>query len=191
MHTIWPFPDYAPDYIRPFPTILRYGELLGPLDWSHFPERNLVRNWGQSSIPYAALIVTELIRLNAPYTSMSAAQRCLLEHPGFIPLLGFPLPFDPAEPLGFNPRASLPTRPHLNYMLRTMPQSAAQFLLADSVQLILAELLSRQVASPDCISLDTKHILAWVKENNPKAYVADRFNKNKQPLNPSREFVIL
>jgi hypothetical protein len=29
--------------------------------------------------------------------------------------------------------------------------------------------------------LDTKHIVAWVKENNPKAYVSDRYNKEKQP----------
>jgi hypothetical protein len=28
---------------------------------------------------------------------------------------------------------------------------------------------------------DTKHILAWVKENNPKQYVEDRYNKTKQP----------
>lgn len=33
----------------------------------------------------------------------------------------------------------------------------------------------------DCISVDTKHILAWVKENNPKAYVDNRFNKTQQP----------
>jgi hypothetical protein len=32
-----------------------------------------------------------------------------------------------------------------------------------------------------CISLDTKHIIAWVKENNPKAYVEDRYDKTKQP----------
>jgi hypothetical protein len=37
------------------------------------------------------------------------------------------------------------------------------------------------VFTGDCISLDTKHILAWVKENNPKAYVPERFNKHKQP----------
>jgi hypothetical protein len=29
--------------------------------------------------------------------------------------------------------------------------------------------------------MDTKHILAWVKENNPKAYIKDRYDKTKQP----------
>lgn len=31
------------------------------------------------------------------------------------------------------------------------------------------------------MALDTKHILAWVKENNPKQYVAERYDKTKQP----------
>jgi len=56
-----------------------------------------------------------------------------------------------------------------------------QFLLADSARLIRAELAAQGIETGDCISLDTKHILAWVKENNPKAYVDDRFDKTKQP----------
>ena len=59
--------------------------------------------------------------------------------------------------------------------------AALQFLLADSVRLILAELQAQHAPPIDCVSLDTKHILAWVTENNPKTYVADRFNKHKQP----------
>ena len=31
------------------------------------------------------------------------------------------------------------------------------------------------------ISLDTKHILAWVKENNPRCFVEERFDKTRQP----------
>jgi hypothetical protein len=62
-----------------------------------------------------------------------------------------------------------------------MPNSALQFLLADSVNLIRAELEALHSPPVECISLDTKHILAWVKQNNPKAYVADRYNKERQP----------
>ena len=43
------------------------------------------------------------------------------------------------------------------------------------------ELARRTVAWGDVISLDTKHIIAFVQENNPKAYVASRFNKDQQP----------
>ena len=66
-------------------------------------------------------------------------------------------------------------------MLREIPNEVLQFLLADSVRLIGLELAGRGIRWGDCISLDTKHILAWVKENNPKAYVSQRYNKANQP----------
>ncbi len=181
LHTLWQSPDHLPPWVITAPTIMRCWELLSPLDWTHFPERNLSRNWGHLTIPYTALAAAELIRLNEGLPSMGHLQRYLIEHPGFIWLLGFPLQLDPAEALGFNPPASLPTRQHLNQLLRQMPKASLQFLLADSVRLILAELQVQQAPAIDCVSLDTKHILAWVKENNPKAYVPDRFNKEHQP----------
>jgi hypothetical protein len=156
-------------------------ELFGPLDWDGFPERNLQRNWGQPTLPYAALVAAELIRLNEGLSSTKKLRRFLKEHSGFIWLLGFSLVPAPNHPLGFNPQASLPTQRHLNRLVRRLPNALLQFLLADSVRLILTELQIQQAPAIDCVSLDTKHILAWVKENNPKAYVTERFNKRKQP----------
>lgn len=181
LHTLWQFPETLPISIQDSPTIRRCLELLAPLDWRQLPERNLMRNWGQATVPYAALIAAELIRLNEHLPSMTALHRYLLEHAGFISLLGFPLVLEPNSALGFNPLASLPSARHLTYLLRQMPPVTVQFLLADSVRLILAELEAQQLLPIACVSLDTKHILAWVKENNPKAYVADRYNKAKQP----------
>ncbi|MGH8246093.1 MAG: hypothetical protein ACREUU_06650, partial [Gammaproteobacteria bacterium] len=181
LHTLWQFPEHLPECVTSSPTVMRCFEWLAPLDWAHFPERNLHRNWGQFQTPYAALAAAELIRLNENLPSMNALHRFLIEHPGFISLLGFPLSLAPEMPLGFNPLASLPDERHFTRLLRHMPNSAVQFLLADSVRLILAELRAQHLPDVDCISLDTKHILAWVKENNPKAYVPDRFNKDKQP----------
>ena len=182
LHTLWQYPEHLPACVTASPSILRCFELLAPLDWGHFPERNLQRNWGQFTIPYAALAAAELIRLNEALPSMKRLRRYLIEHPGFIWLLGFPVQPEAATSLGFNPPASLPTQRHLTHLLRQLPNGALQFLLADSVRLILAELQARQAPPVDCISLDTKHILAWVKENNPKDYVPDRFNKDKHPL---------
>lgn len=181
LHTLWQLQDWLPVCVKDSPTIMRCWELLASLDWGHFPERNLQRNWGQVSIPYAALAAAELIRLNEAIPSMGVLHRFLIEHPGFIWLFGFPLKPAPETSLGFNPRASLPTARHLTYLLRLMPKAALQFLLADSVRVICAELAARHVPDLECVSLDTKHILAWVKENNPKAYVANRYDKNKQP----------
>jgi hypothetical protein len=173
--------DYLPECVTTSPTIMRCLELLAPLDWAHFPERDLQRNWGQVTIPYAAFVAAELIRLHEALPSMGHLRRYLIEHPGFIWLLGFPVQPDPATVLGFNPQASLPTARHLTHLLRQIPNDVLQFLLADSVRLILTELQRQHAPTIECISLDTKHIVAWVKENNPKTYVADRFNKSKQP----------
>jgi hypothetical protein len=181
LQTLWQTPEYLPTWVTTSPTIMRCFELLSPLDWPHFPERNLQRDWGQVTIPYAALVAAELIRLNEGLPSMGHLWRFLLEHPGFIWLLGFPVQSSPDSPLGFNAQASLPSERHFTRLLRKMPNSVAQFLLTHSVQLIVAELAAQQLPPVDCISVDTKHILAWVKENNPKVYVPDRFNKHRQP----------
>ena len=182
LHTIAALPQFLPPSVSTSPTIMRCLELLSPLDWAHFPERNLQLHRRYRAIPYAALIATELIRLNEAIPSMERLRRFLCEHPGFILLLGFPLALTPDTDLGFNPRASVPTARHLTDMLRTVPNTMLQFLLADSVRLIRAELVRLNAPSIDCVSLDTKHILAWVKENNLKDFVPDRFNKLRQPF---------
>ncbi len=180
-HTLWQHPEHLPRCVTASPTIMRCLELLSPLDWAHFPERTVQRNWGRTTIPYVALIAAEVVRLNEGLPSMNHLRRFLVEHSGFTGLLGFPVSPAPETPLGFNPQTSLPTYRHFTRMLRTLPNSALQYLLADSVRLILDELQAQPIPALDCISLDTKHILAWVKENNPKAYVPDRFNKDQHP----------
>jgi hypothetical protein len=170
-----------PGFVANCPTSLRLLELLGPLHWGAFPERNLQRNWGQITIPYRALAAAELIKLNEGLASFGQLKTFLIEHPGLVWLLGFPLQPAPNHLLGFNARASLPTQRHFTKMLHQLPNPSLQFLLANIVQLILDELKARHASPVTCISLDTKHILAWVKENNPKAYVPERFNKFSQP----------
>jgi hypothetical protein len=160
---------------------MRILDLLGPLAWEQFPERNLDRFWGQTTIPHVAFSAACLIKLEENLVSMGALRRYLVEHPAFIWLLGFPLGSSAKHPCGFDPSASLPTQRHLTQMARDIPNSSLQFLLDQSVALLLAEFAALGLSVGDCISLDTKHIIAWVKENNPKAYVADRFNKHKQP----------
>ena len=101
LHTLWQYPEHLPGCVTASPTIMRCFELLSPLDWAHFPERNLQRNWGQTTIPYAALAAAELIRLNEALPSMGHLRRYLIEHPGFIWLLGFPVQLDPAQVCGY------------------------------------------------------------------------------------------
>lgn len=181
LHTFWQHPERRPAFVRDCAPAQRLLDLVGPLDWERVPERNLTRDWGQATIPQTALIAALLLGLNDGRRSMSALQTYLMDHPALIWLLGFPLQPAPNHPLGFNAPASLPTARHLTHLQRLLPNAALQCLLTDSVRLIRAELLGLGVPPPECVSLDTKHILAWVKENNPKAYVPDRFNKARQP----------
>lgn len=179
LHTLAMHPATLPAHVRNAPVALRYLDLLGPLAWDHFPERNLA--WQPWPVPYRALVGACLIRLDQHISSTGRLRQFLLDNPALIWLLGFPLHLTPGRTPGFAPQDSLPTARHLTRMLRQLPNSACQFLLADSVRLLQVALAAHGVRLGDCISGDTKHILAWVKENNPKTYVADRFDKTQQP----------
>ncbi len=111
---------------------------------------------------------------------MGHLRRYLLEHPPLVWLLGFPLAPDPTAPHGFDVAGSLPARRQFGRVLRELDNAAAQFLLDGTVQLLRQE-LPADINFGDVIALDTKHIIAWVKENNPKAYVSERYDKTKQP----------
>jgi len=181
LHTAMLQPECLPQFVRECPSAMRILDLIGSITWDQFPERNLIRDWGRTTIPYATFSAACLLKLNEGLVSMDGLRQYLVEHPAFIWLLGFPLVISSKFSCGFDPSASLPTQRHLTRMLRNIPNQVSQFLLAESIRLIRQELSKSNIFTGDCISLDTKHIIAWVKENNPKAYVSERFNKHKQP----------
>lgn len=181
LHSAFLRPDKLPAFVHDCPSAMRILNLLGPIAWDQFPERNLDRFWGQTTIPYATFSAACLIKLNEHLVSMGGLRRYLIEHPAFIWLLGFPLVPSSKYGFGFDPNASLPTQRHLTQMTRDLSNLSLQFILDQSIALLLAEFSAMGLSVGDCISLDTKHIIAWVKENNPKAYVQERYNKFKQP----------
>ena len=153
LHTLWLHPERLPIYAAETPVVKRTLDLLGPLDWKHFPERNLARRWCHPAVSYAAFAGAMLVKLNEGQESMGDLRQYLVEHPGLIPLLGFRAVRSRVHACGFDPDASLPTQRHLTRMLRETPNSALQFLLADSVRLIREELRQHQVEVGECISL--------------------------------------
>lgn len=132
-------------------------------------------------MPYAPFVAACLVKLDQRLPHMSNLRQFLVDHPALVWLLGFPHTPSSWSAGSFDADASLPTHRHFTHMLRRMPNAALQFLLDSSVALLQAELIDRGHILGTCVTLDTKHILAWVKENNPKAYVSDRFDKDKQP----------
>jgi hypothetical protein len=173
--------DRLPRFVRESAVAMRYLRLLSPLAWHRFPERNLLRNWGQPAVPYAPFAAACLVKLDQGIDYLSKLREYLVEHPALTWVLGFPLEPSRRYSWGFDVDASLPTYRHLTRMLRTMPNTCLQFLLDETVYLIRGELRKKAPDFGQCISLDTKHIVAFVKENNHKAYVTDRYDKTKQP----------
>ena len=87
LHDAWLHPDCLPTYMTHSPTIMRILDLIGPLDWANFPERDLKQTFGFPPVPYAALVAAELIKLNENHQSLKQLHLFLCEHPGFISLL--------------------------------------------------------------------------------------------------------
>ena len=172
-------PADLPDFVRHCPLSLRYLHLLGPLDWQ-LPGRLTHPNGNPDPLPYAALASAWLIKLDQKLPSMSALRQFLVDHPALAWLCGFPLALTQGAPTSASIAAALPTARHCTRLLHQVPNPVLQGLLIGSVQRLLAEVQALGLPL-DVVSLDCKHILAWVKENNPKAYVSDRFDKTKQP----------
>jgi len=181
LHQLAQDPAALPRFVRESPVAMRYLNLLGPLAWHRFPERGLQTTWGAPTLPYAPFVAACLVKLDQQFTYMSQLRRYLVDHPALVWVLGFPLVPSRSYPWGFDAEASLPTQRHLARLLGRIPNDSLQFLLDETVRLIQAE-FPPTLCFGQTVALDTKHILAWVKENNPKAYVKDnRFAKDTQP----------
>lgn len=180
-------PESLPRFVQESAAVQTYLSLLGDLDWEHFPERpDHDGTPGPKPQPRAPFVAAFLIRLDKNFPVMSKLREYLCEQPALVWLLGFPLITSDAYSWGFDVEASLPDVRQFNRVLRTLRSEQTAFLLKGTVQLLATELADLpETADPprfgDEISLDTKHILAWVRENNPKQFVPDRFDKSKQP----------
>ena len=171
-----------PQRVRQCPVALKYLRLLGPLAWDHFPERDPNAPWpGHQPQPRAPFVAAYLVKLHEQKRYMSQLRTYLIEHPALVWLLGFPLVPSADSPWGFDVATSLPSASHLLTVLRTLDNQVLQFLLDSTVHLIRQE-LPQSVDFGQIISLDTKHIIAWVKENNPKVFIKEgRYDKTNIP----------
>lgn len=171
-----------PGFVRASATAMRYYELLHPINWEGIPERDLERNYGCDVLQYRAFIGACLVKVNERLRSMEQLKCYLSEHWGLAWLLGFNAvrQYSILDVFyGGRVAIGLPTERHMTRMLRELPNPVLQKLLDSTVALLQANLKGRGFG--ETISLDTKHIVAWVKENNPRQYVEERYDKKKQP----------
>ncbi len=173
-----------PIFVQDCPVAMKYLRLLAPLDWHNFQQRAPNRAWpGPKPQAYAPFVAAYLVKINEGHPYMSKLRQFLVEHPALVWLLGFPLSPSPQTKYGFNVEASVPTCRRLGQVLaHFLDNRSLQFLLDGTISLI-AQKLPADILFGDEISMDTKHIIAWVQENNPKAYVklGQRLNKTSQP----------
>jgi hypothetical protein len=175
--------DHLPLLIQESAVALKYLHLLGSIDWSRFPERPDQRIWPDfPALPLSAFAAACLVKIDQNLVYMSDLRQYLVEHPPLMWVLGFPLLASEQFAWGFDAEASLPTQRHFCRLLWQMPNAALQFLLDETVRLIQAELRSEVQGFGECISVDTKNVIAWVRENNPKTYIeGKRYDKTQQP----------
>jgi hypothetical protein len=160
---------------------MKYRRLLAPLAWDQLPWRQPGPRPGPqlaSPLPYIAAF---LVKLEQQLPTMGHLRRYLVEQPALTWLLGFPLQLSLTADHGFDVEASLPSPAHFSYVLRKLRNEVLQFLLTDTVKLLRIA-LPDDIAFGQVVSVDTKVVIAWVKENNPKAYIKkDRYSPHRQP----------
>lgn len=142
------------------------------------PERDEFRPWpGQEPHPEAAYVKALLIKKCQNFDYITELRRFLVQHPLLVLEIGFRPKRDNSQPFGFNVAATVPGDRWLRYKQQELDNGVLQALFRETVHQLQAEIpeLGQTVV------IDTKHIYAWVRENNPREFIADRFNPEKQP----------
>ncbi len=170
---------FQPRYVRRCPITQRTIAQLRLLEWEQLPATLADRKQGERLVPLAAYIGAYLVRLEQQIPTFGALRRFLVDHPGLIWALGFPQSGAGSHQHPFDPEQCLPAQAHFTRKMGTLPNELLQEFLDGQVAW-LGHRLGDDFGQT--VSLDTKHILAWVKENNPKTFIKEgRFDKTQQP----------
>jgi hypothetical protein len=155
------------------PLVLHYKQIFHVLDFSLLPEPRTGPK-GNSPEVYAKVF---LVMIEEGIESSGKLRQFLVRHPALVVFLGFQLKGISQDlPFGFHREKTVPCARHLRRKLQEFQNSHLKLLLYDTIiKLQKLELLNGIAA------MDTKEILAHVKENNPKQYVKDRYKKGKIP----------
>ena len=160
------------------PVVQRYRAFFALFDWNQLPERDPERVWpGPPPHPEAASIQAFLVKLCEGKAYVTQVHSFLLEHPLLVLELGFTPVLDATQPYGFDVRRTLPCDRWLREKQRTLDHHHLQALLHATVWALQAEI----PGLGEVIAVDVKHLYAWVKENNQRESMLDRFCKDRQP----------
>ncbi len=152
--------------------------MLGWLDWSEVPEKDdRLPQRGRLPHPAAAYLRAYLVMVDQKIDYHTDLYDYLCDHPALVWLLGFRLVAAGESPYGFDVAASVPSARHLRRQLGTLSPSTLTDLLTQTVQHAVAVI----PGVGETVSVDTKHLYAYVKENNPRVEIKHRYDPARQP----------
>ena len=155
-----------------------YRAFFALLDWTHIPERVVERPWpGGIPHPEAAYVKALLVKLSEQKAYVTDLRTFLVQHPLLVLELGFRPVLDPTQPYGFDVQQTVPCDRWLREGQQTLDNAVLRALLRETVHALQQEI----PGLGETVAVDVKHIYAWVQENNPKAYVTNRYDPDRQP----------
>ena len=152
--------EQLPRFVAECPTTMSLMGQFRLLAWERVSQVASCPWFGKQAVPHIAYIGAFLVKLELKLTSIGQLRRFLLHHPALVWALGFPLYGQTATRHGFDPELSLPSRQQFSRVLRELDNACLQALLTAQVTQ-LQSLLPEEFGQT--ISLDTSHILAWVR----------------------------
>lgn len=159
------------------PLVADYRAFFSLLDWSVVEQWEAQRSaLGRPAHQISAYLKAFLIRIREGMLYTTQLRRFLLRHPLLVIELGFRLVLDPSAPYGFDVEQTLPCEFWLREKLRHFDPALLQALLQATVRALQKEI----PGLGETVAFDVKHIYAWVKENNERAYVPERYDKTKR-----------
>jgi hypothetical protein len=167
------------DQIRASDALLvRYRTFFALFEWqSVFPSTPSVPRVGKPAHPEMAYVKAFLVKICEHHQYVTQLRRFLIEHPLLILELGFHPVLDPTRLYGFDPERTLPCERWLRHKQQRLDRRLLQGLLHGTVTALHTEI----PGLGEVVSFDVKHIYAWVRENNPRESIQDRFCKERQP----------
>jgi hypothetical protein len=141
-------------------------------------ERDESQPWpGSQPHPEKAYVKALLVKKCEKFDYITDLRRFLVKHPLLVLELGFHPVKDDAQPYGFDVEETVPCDRWLRHKQQVMDNDILQALFKATVHDLQAEIPELG----DTPVIDTKHIYAWVKENNPREFVTNRYDPEKQP----------
>jgi Transposase DDE domain len=156
----------------------RVQALFALLDWSLVPENTPdPHHRGPRGHPARAYIQALLLKVCESLTYCTTLRRYLVEHPLLVLALGFTPVLDASQLYGFDVECTVPSDSWLRTKQRALDPSLLQQLLAATVQALRGEI----PGLGETVAFDVTHIYAWVKQNNLRQYVSNRYSPDHQP----------